>query len=86
MNADLNCSFLWLLGYLFLHIILSGVKYEIILSDNVVNTCSMSCAQADWESSHSLLCTGESSHPAHREALLKFIKHANGKTLLPYRY
>ncbi|KAK7402028.1 hypothetical protein VNO78_13964 [Psophocarpus tetragonolobus] len=37
--------------------------------------CSMSCAEADWESSHSLLCTGESS--ARREALLKFIKHAN---------
>ncbi|KAL2331817.1 hypothetical protein Fmac_019398 [Flemingia macrophylla] len=39
--------------------------------------CSMSCAEADWDSSHSLLCTGESSDPAHREALLKFIKHAN---------
>ncbi|XP_020204122.1 histone-lysine N-methyltransferase ATXR2 [Cajanus cajan] len=39
--------------------------------------CSMSCAEADWESSHSLLCTGESSDPAHKEALLKFIKHAN---------
>ncbi|CAJ1956358.1 unnamed protein product [Sphenostylis stenocarpa] len=39
--------------------------------------CSMSCAEADWESSHSLLCTGESSDPARREALLKFIKHAN---------
>jgi len=40
----------------------------------------MSCAEADWESSHLLLCTGESSDPARREALLKFIKHANGKT------
>ncbi|ESW21952.1 hypothetical protein PHAVU_005G113700 [Phaseolus vulgaris] len=39
--------------------------------------CSMSCAEADWESSHLLLCTGESSDPARREALLKFIKHAN---------
>ncbi|KAK7272303.1 hypothetical protein RJT34_28813 [Clitoria ternatea] len=39
--------------------------------------CSMSCAEADWESSHSLLCTGESSDPARREALLKFTKHAN---------
>ncbi|KAK7261070.1 hypothetical protein RIF29_27373 [Crotalaria pallida] len=39
--------------------------------------CSMSCAEADWESSHSLLCTGERSGPEHREALLKFIKHAN---------
>ncbi|MED6207010.1 Histone-lysine N-methyltransferase atxr2 [Stylosanthes scabra] len=39
--------------------------------------CSTSCAEADWESSHSLLCTGERSDPAHREALLKFYKHAN---------
>ncbi|KAL1345740.1 hypothetical protein HN51_019443 [Arachis hypogaea] len=39
--------------------------------------CSTSCAEADWESSHSLLCTGERSDPAHREALLKFNKHAN---------
>lgn len=42
-----------------------------------VNTCSMTCAEADWESSHSLLCTGERSDPAQREALLKFTKHAN---------
>ncbi|XLR43800.1 hypothetical protein S83_028460, partial [Arachis hypogaea] len=34
-------------------------------------------AEANWESSHSLLCTGERSDPAHREALLKFNKHAN---------
>ena len=39
--------------------------------------CSMLCAGADWESSHSLLCTGESSDPRHREALFKFMKHAN---------
>ncbi|WJX69105.1 Histone-lysine N-methyltransferase atxr2 [Trifolium repens] len=39
--------------------------------------CSMSCAEADWESSHSLLCTGESCDPRRREALLKFVKHAN---------
>ncbi|RDY01875.1 Histone-lysine N-methyltransferase ATXR2, partial [Mucuna pruriens] len=39
--------------------------------------CSMSCAEADWETSHSLLCTGEHSDPAQRKALLKFIKHAN---------
>ncbi|CAL0332183.1 unnamed protein product [Lupinus luteus] len=39
--------------------------------------CSASCAEADWESSHSLLCTGERSDPARREALLKFVKHAN---------
>ncbi|XLR56639.1 hypothetical protein S83_007311 [Arachis hypogaea] len=38
---------------------------------------STSGAEADWESSHSLLCTGERSDPAHREALLKFNKHAN---------
>ncbi|PNX72931.1 histone-lysine N-methyltransferase ATXR2-like protein [Trifolium pratense] len=42
-----------------------------------MNTCSMSCAEADWESSHSLLCTGESCDPRRREALLKFVKHAN---------
>ncbi|KAK7324781.1 hypothetical protein VNO77_28620 [Canavalia gladiata] len=39
--------------------------------------CSTSCAEADFESSHSLLCTGESCDPARREALLEFIKHAN---------
>ncbi|KAL4357210.1 hypothetical protein AHAS_Ahas09G0163900 [Arachis hypogaea] len=39
--------------------------------------CSTSGAEADWESSHSLLYTGERSDPAHREALLKFNKHAN---------
>ncbi|XLS71020.1 hypothetical protein HN51_027885 [Arachis hypogaea] len=39
--------------------------------------CSTSGAEADWESSHSLLCTGERSDPAHREALLKFNKHPN---------
>ncbi|KAJ1418125.1 Zinc finger, MYND-type [Sesbania bispinosa] len=39
--------------------------------------CSTSCAEADWESSHSLLCTGEGSDTAPRGALLKFIKHAN---------
>jgi len=27
--------------------ILLSVKYEIILSDNVIDTCSMSCAEAD---------------------------------------
>jgi hypothetical protein len=80
MNADINCSFLWLIGYLFLHFIFLCVKYEIILSDNVMNTCSMSCAEADWESSHSLLCTGETCDPRHRDALLKFVKHANGKS------
>ncbi|KAI9075313.1 hypothetical protein K1719_042718 [Acacia pycnantha] len=39
--------------------------------------CSTSCAEADWESCHSLICTGEWSDTARREALLKFIKHAN---------
>ncbi|KAI5442949.1 hypothetical protein KIW84_011836 [Lathyrus oleraceus] len=39
--------------------------------------CSMLCAEADWESSHSLLCIGESSDPRHREELFKFMKHAN---------
>ncbi|XP_010466448.1 PREDICTED: histone-lysine N-methyltransferase ATXR2-like isoform X2 [Camelina sativa] len=39
--------------------------------------CSESCAEADWESSHSLLCTGERSESVSREALGEFIKHAN---------
>ncbi|KAF7823119.1 Histone-lysine N-methyltransferase ATXR2 [Senna tora] len=39
--------------------------------------CSTSCAEVDWNSSHSLLCTGEKSDTACREALLKFVKHAN---------
>ncbi|XVF01825.1 hypothetical protein REPUB_Repub04eG0122800 [Reevesia pubescens] len=39
--------------------------------------CSKSCAEADWESSHSLLCTGEKSESLSRKALLKFIQHAN---------
>ncbi|KAG7632121.1 SET domain [Arabidopsis suecica] len=39
--------------------------------------CSESCAEADWESSHSLLCTGERSESISREALGEFIKHAN---------
>ncbi|KAG5114489.1 hypothetical protein JHK82_037758 [Glycine max] len=62
-------------------------RYDVISSDGVVNTCSMSCAEVDWESSHSLLCTGESSDSARREALLKFIKHANAisSTMLKYR-
>lgn len=74
----LNFSFPWLLWYLLCTFCV--LKYDIISSDGVVNTCSMSCAEADWESSHLLLCTGESCDPARREALLKFIKHANGKT------
>lgn len=80
MKVDLNCSFLWLLGHLFLHIILLGLKDEIISSDGVVNTCSESCEDAGWESSHSLLCTGDSNDPARCAALDKFFKHANGET------
>lgn len=38
--------------------------------------CSKSCAQTDWESSHSLLCTGERSESLSIEALSKFIQHA----------
>ncbi|XP_039040385.1 histone-lysine N-methyltransferase ATXR2-like [Hibiscus syriacus] len=39
--------------------------------------CSKSCAEADWDSFHCLLCTGEKSESCSREALLKFIQHAN---------
>lgn len=39
--------------------------------------CSELCAQADWETSHSLLCTGKKSESVSREALLEFIQHAN---------
>ncbi|CAN8270382.1 unnamed protein product [Cochlearia groenlandica] len=39
--------------------------------------CSESCAKADWESSHSLLCTGERSESMSRDALGEFITHAN---------
>ncbi|KAL8253525.1 hypothetical protein R6Q59_031746 [Mikania micrantha] len=39
--------------------------------------CSKSCAQADWEFSHSLLCTGEGSKSLSQKALSKFIQHAN---------
>ncbi|KAL1197499.1 Histone-lysine N-methyltransferase ATXR2 [Cardamine amara subsp. amara] len=39
--------------------------------------CSESCAKADWESSHSLLCTGEKSESRSREALGEFIEHVN---------
>ncbi|KAG5226537.1 histone-lysine N-methyltransferase ATXR [Salix suchowensis] len=35
-----------------------------------------SCAETDWESSHSLLCTGERSESVSIEALSKFIQHA----------
>lgn len=39
--------------------------------------CSKLCAESDWNSSHSLLCTGERSESISREALVKFIQHAN---------
>ncbi|KAM5580701.1 histone-lysine N-methyltransferase ATXR2 [Rosa sericea] len=39
--------------------------------------CSKLCAESDWNSSHSLLCTGERSESVSREALVKFIQHAN---------
>ncbi|KAK9155877.1 hypothetical protein Sjap_003357 [Stephania japonica] len=39
--------------------------------------CSKLCAGTDWELSHSLLCTGKGSQAICREALLKFVGHAN---------
>ncbi|KAJ0742727.1 putative [histone H3]-lysine(4) N-trimethyltransferase chromatin remodeling SET family [Helianthus annuus] len=39
--------------------------------------CSKSCAQADWDFCHSLLCTGEGSKSLSNKALSKFIQHAN---------
>ncbi|XP_031383826.1 histone-lysine N-methyltransferase ATXR2 [Punica granatum] len=39
--------------------------------------CSKQCAEADWSSFHSLLCTGERSEASSREVLVQFIKHAN---------
>ncbi|EPS66842.1 hypothetical protein M569_07933, partial [Genlisea aurea] len=39
--------------------------------------CSKSCAEADWDASHSLLCTGHGSSSQKTTSLLKFIKHAN---------
>uniref|UniRef100_A0A1D1YJJ1 Histone-lysine N-methyltransferase ATXR2 n=1 Tax=Anthurium amnicola TaxID=1678845 RepID=A0A1D1YJJ1_9ARAE len=39
--------------------------------------CSILCAEADWEAFHSLLCTGGKSDSSRREALVKFIEHAN---------
>ncbi|XP_011625872.1 histone-lysine N-methyltransferase ATXR2 isoform X3 [Amborella trichopoda] len=40
--------------------------------------CSKSCAEADWESCHSLLCMGERSGCRNMEALARFTEHANG--------
>ncbi|GAB2233828.1 hypothetical protein Droror1_Dr00003057 [Drosera rotundifolia] len=39
--------------------------------------CSKSCADMDWEYCHSLLCTGKKTATACKEALSKFIDHAN---------
>ncbi|KAK6134892.1 hypothetical protein DH2020_031376 [Rehmannia glutinosa] len=39
--------------------------------------CSKTCAEADWDSFHSLLCTGHGSLSPNTEELLKFMKHAN---------
>ncbi|XP_047939856.1 histone-lysine N-methyltransferase ATXR2 [Salvia hispanica] len=39
--------------------------------------CSESCAQADWDSFHSLLCIGAGSSSPNREALREFVKHAD---------
>ncbi|KAI3830763.1 hypothetical protein MKW92_018209 [Papaver armeniacum] len=39
--------------------------------------CSKSCADADWELFHSLLCTGKNSVSTSRESILNFIEHAN---------
>ncbi|KAF8649304.1 hypothetical protein HU200_064364 [Digitaria exilis] len=40
--------------------------------------CSQSCADSDWDSYHSLLCTGSKTEPSRRSALQKFVEHANG--------
>ncbi|XP_068668301.1 histone-lysine N-methyltransferase ATXR2 isoform X2 [Aristolochia californica] len=40
--------------------------------------CSKPCAEAAWETSHSLLCMGKNWGLSRRKALLKFIEHANG--------
>ncbi|CAI9090306.1 OLC1v1025053C1 [Oldenlandia corymbosa var. corymbosa] len=39
--------------------------------------CSKLCAEADWSSYHSLLCTGKGSDSLSTKALSKFIQHAN---------
>ncbi|KNA15267.1 hypothetical protein SOVF_099860 [Spinacia oleracea] len=39
--------------------------------------CSKSCADIDWETCHSLLCSSEKSKPSCRRALSKFVEHAN---------
>ncbi|XP_042448796.1 histone-lysine N-methyltransferase ATXR2-like [Zingiber officinale] len=39
--------------------------------------CSKSCADSDWEFVHSILCTGRNKESSQRDAMLKFIEHAN---------
>lgn len=39
--------------------------------------CSKFCAEADWDLSHSLICTGKASKSSSTEALMRFIQHAN---------
>ncbi|KAJ0961040.1 hypothetical protein J5N97_001013 [Dioscorea zingiberensis] len=39
--------------------------------------CSKLCMKSDWESVHSLLCTGQSSGSS-QAAMLRFLEHANG--------
>ncbi|XP_052626369.1 histone-lysine N-methyltransferase ATXR2 isoform X1 [Lactuca sativa] len=39
--------------------------------------CSKSCAHADWELCHSILCTGDGSKSLSKKALSRFIEHAN---------
>ncbi|KAK8951636.1 Histone-lysine N-methyltransferase ATXR2 [Platanthera zijinensis] len=40
--------------------------------------CSKPCAEYDWESVHSLLCTGKGSDSLRQAAVVRFIEHANG--------
>ncbi|CAL9043419.1 unnamed protein product [Musa banksii] len=40
--------------------------------------CSKLCTDLDWESFHSLLCTGRNTESSKRDAILKFIEHSNG--------
>ncbi|PKU76919.1 Histone-lysine N-methyltransferase ATXR2 [Dendrobium catenatum] len=39
--------------------------------------CSKVCADSNWESMHSLLCTGKSSCSLRQAAIVKFTEHAN---------
>ncbi|CAA0816080.1 Histone-lysine N-methyltransferase ATXR2 [Striga hermonthica] len=41
--------------------------------------CSQSCAEAEWDLFHSLLCAGKGSSSPNTKALEEFTKHANGK-------